>query len=113
MSQLLIEQQLFFRMTIKLHQWLIDNGYEATYGEVLRSKLQAQDNAEHKTGISNSLHCLKLAEDLAIFKDGKMLSTFEEYEPIGIFWETIGGSWGGRFKNQDCDHFSRMYQGVR
>lgn len=113
MSLLLKEQQLFFRMTIKLHQWLIDNGYEATYGEVLRSKLQAEDNAEHKIGISNSLHCLKLAEDLAIFKNGILINTFAEYEPVGIYWESIGGSWGGRFKNQDCDHFSRSYQGVR
>lgn len=113
MSELLQKQQLFFRMSIRLYSYLITQGYEATYGEVLRTPAQAHLNVEQHIGIQHSLHLIKLAVDLAIFKDDKLLETFADYEPIGTYWESIGGSWGGRFTNQDCDHFSLSYQGVR
>lgn len=28
-----------------------------------------------------------------------------DYEPLGKFWESIGGGWGGRFATADCVHF--------
>lgn len=28
-----------------------------------------------------------------------------DYEALGVFWESIGGRWGGRFSFKDCVHF--------
>lgn len=113
MSDLLHRQQDFFRMTAIFFPWLITSGYEVTYGEVQRSKAQAAMNAAAGTGISNSLHLISLAVDLNLFKDGKFLTTKEEYQHAGEYWEDLGGSWGGRFKNVDADHFSLSFNGVR
>lgn len=113
MSILLDKQQQFSFLFLLLLQWLKSNGYTVTIGEVLRTKTKAEENEQLKIGISHSLHLLKLAVDLNIFKDGKSLESFDEYLPIGLYWESIGGSWGGRFTNRDCDHFSLSYQGVK
>ncbi len=29
----------------------------------------------------------------------------KDYEELGLFWESIGGTWGGRFSFKDCVHF--------
>lgn len=113
MSTLLEKQQQFSWMFKDFLIWLFANGYTVTIGEVLRTKKQAADNAAAGIGISNSLHLLKLAVDLNIFKDGEFLQTYDELLTVGEIWESLGGSWGGRFKNQDCDHFSLSYNGVR
>lgn len=114
MSELLQKQQLFFVMSNQLDNWLIAQGYKGTFGETLRTPIQAHLNVEQHIGIEHSLHLIKLARDLNLWKpDGTFCQTFADFEPIGIFWESIGGSWGGRFHNQDCDHFSLAYQGVR
>lgn len=113
MSELLSKQQSFFVMTAQFFPWLIANGYSATYGEAVRTAKEAALNAAQGDGISNSLHLIRLAIDINIFKGGNLLTSFEELEPVGIFWESIGGSWGGRFKNRDCDHYSLTYKGIR
>lgn len=103
-------------MTITFHEWLVSNGYEVTYGEVKRTPAQATVNVEQHIGIQHSLHLISLAEDLNIFKDGKLMTGAEgdaTWEPIGKQWESLGGSWGGRFSNRDYNHFSLSYQGVR
>ena len=49
----------------------------------------------------NSKHLDGLAIDLAFLKDiqddGKVNYPAEMYKPYGIFWEQLGGRWGGRF----------------
>lgn len=113
MSQLLSAQQKFAEMSVSLYQFILTKGWKFTYGETYRSPIKAEENAEAHTGIANSLHTLKLAVDLNIFNSVGMFETFEDFRPIGEYWESIGGSWGGRFKNQDCDHFSLSFNGVR
>lgn len=113
MSQLLAAQQQFSVMTVSLYQFILSKGWKFTYGETFRSPAKAEENAAAHIGIKNSLHCLKLAVDLNIFIANKMCETFEDFLPIGEYWESIGGSWGGRFHNQDCDHFSLIFNGVR
>lgn len=114
MSALSILQRKFPPMVAKLIMWLYDNGYECTFGETQRSQAQADANAAAGSGISNSLHCIRLAIDINLFKDGKYLTDSADYEPLGAYWESIGGSWGGRFKPRpDGNHFSLAYNGVR
>ena len=113
MSDLLTQQQLFTQMIAELLEWAHANGYELTFGEAWRSPQEAAINAQTGAGITNSLHCQRLAVDFNVFKDGVMAATVADYMPLGVFWETIGGSWGGRFARPDADHFSLEWQGIR
>lgn len=114
MSELLNKQKLFMKMLGQLLTWLDANGYEVVGEELKRSQEQANANAASGAGIKNSLHLKKLAIDLSIFKQGKFLQEVEEIEPIGIYWESLGGTWGGRFTTRpDADHFSLAFEGVK
>lgn len=85
-------------------------------GETWRAKSQAKQNAELGIGIQNSLHCLRLAVDLNLFRNGKLLIRTEDYAPLGKWWEEQSTKqykccWGGSFG--DGTHFSIEHQGVR
>lgn len=108
------KQRKFTRMVADLIVWAYAHGYELTFGEALRSKEQAQANAASGAGISNSLHLIRLAVDLNLFKDGVYQTDSGAYAPLGEYWESLGGSWGGRFKTRpDGNHFSLEHEGVR
>lgn len=93
------EQSKFVRMITKLLFWAELMGYELTFGDAW-----AKDG--HK---EQSLHYDRLAIDLNLFKDGEYLIKTEDHRPLGEFWESIGGSWGGRY--DDGNHYSLEYQG--
>ena len=98
--------------------WLEYEGYQVTLGEAWRSSDKNAAYALQGKGIANSNHIKRLAIDLNIFKDGKLLSTFEEYKEIGKKWEEMEhpqykACWGGRFKSLDMNHFSFEDNGVR
>lgn len=107
------QQRLFTRLVGSLISWAYANGYELTFGETYRTPEQAALNAAKGIGIANSLHTLRLAVDFNLFKDGAYLTDTADYQPMGVFWESIGGSWGGRFTQKDGNHFSLEWQGVR
>lgn len=113
MSELSIKQRAFPPMVAKLVGWAYTHGYELSYGEVLRRDSTATANALAGIGIQHSLHLLSLAVDFNLFKNGIYLTDTESYRPLGEFWESLGGSWGGRFSKPDGNHFSLSYQGVR
>lgn len=113
MSELSLKQRAFPPMLAKLITWIYANGYECTLGEVLRRPATAVANAAAGIGIEHSLHLFSLAIDLNLFKDGVYLTDTEAYRPLGEYWESLGGSWGGRFSKPDGNHFSLSYQGVR
>lgn len=73
-------------------------GYELSFGDAW-AKLGSGRRHSKK-----SFHYDRLAIDLNLFKDGKYLTQNEDHETLGIYWESIGGSWGGRFK--DGNHYS-------
>ena len=102
-------QRLFTRMVADLVIWAYDHGYELTYGEAYRTPEQAALNAKKGTGIKRSLHTDRLAVDFNLFKDGHWLSSTEAHRPLGEFWESIGGTWGGRFS--DGNHYSLAWGG--
>lgn len=58
-----------------------------------------------KTGLSKTMdsrHLDKLAADLAVITpDGVVHTGGEVFRPLGVFWEAIGGRWGGRFGFED------------
>lgn len=89
-------QSKFVDMTVLLIMFARSKGYEITYGDTFAS-------SGHRKG---SFHYKRLAIDLNLFLDGKYLTSTDDHLPLGKFWESIGGTWGGRFKNPDGNHYS-------
>ena len=103
---------------VKLIALLIDEatslGYELTFGEAYRSKEEAEKLSKLGLGIKNSLHTIRLAIDLNLFKDGIYLTKTNDYTELGEWWERMSTSdyicaWGGRFN--DGNHFSISHNG--
>lgn len=87
--------------------------YEGRIDAVKRSAAEAK-----RLGMGMSLHRLRLAGDLLLFKRGRYLETTEAYEWLGRIWEGFSGEyegeylefcWGGRFA--DGNHFSIAHNG--
>ena len=91
------KQSKFVRMVALLIQFVYEQGYELTFGDAYRDK-------RCPYGSEKSFHHKRLAIDLNLFKNGRYLSSTKAHEQLGIFWESIGGSWGGRF--DDGNHYS-------
>lgn len=88
------KQRKFTKMVALLILYAYELGYELSFGD-----------AYAKTGhIEGSFHYKRLAVDLNLFKNGRYLTSTKSHEPLGLFWESLGGSWGGRF--QDGNHYS-------
>ncbi len=65
-------------------------------------------------GITNSLHTKKLAVDLNLFINGVYQTSTKAHAPLGAFWKSIGGTWGGDFKPKpDGNHYSLEHGGVK
>ncbi|CDL40952.1 FIG01219977: hypothetical protein [Citrobacter freundii] len=90
------KQQLFTVMVANLIHWAEERGYRLTFGEAFRTPEQAALNAKKGSGISNSLHTQRLAVDFNLFVNGQYQTRTEDYLPLGEYWESLGGSWGGR-----------------
>ncbi len=108
------EQRLFTRMISQLIDWAYENGYELSFGDAYRDPRVFGGEGEKKGyGGPSSNHKRRLAVDFNLFKDGKYLNKTEEHTPLGEYWESIGGAWGGRFSNADGNHYSLEYKGYR
>lgn len=90
------KQSHFVKMVASLIIHAASLNYEFTFGD-------AYAQSGHK---ENSFHYKRLAIDLNLFKDGKFLADTESHRPLGEFWESVGGTWGGRFKHPDGNHYS-------
>lgn len=86
-------------------------GYEITLGDAYATRGHSP----------NSCHYMRLAIDLNLFKDGEFLTKTSNHKAMGEFWESIGGSWGGRFgesspgagDGHDGNHYSLEWLGRR
>lgn len=105
------KQRQFALMVAKLITWAYANGYELTFGEAWRTPEQAKLNAAAGKGIANSLHTDRLAIDLNLWIGGEYQTETSAYRPLGEFWESLGGAWGGRFTKPDGNHFSLAHGG--
>ena len=107
------KQQLFTVMIADLIHWAQAHGYRLTFGEADRTPEQAALNARTGKGIRNSLHTRRLAVDFNLFINGEYQTDSRAYTPLGEYWESIGGTWGGRFSRPDGNHFSLAHDGVK
>jgi len=110
MSALSDKQQKLTRMLAKLTVWANEQGYELTLGDAYRDpRLHGGVGVKLGYGAASSCHKLRLAQDYNLFKDGVFLQSTEDHRPLGEYWESIGGTWGGRFK--DGNHYSLEHEG--
>ena len=105
------KQRRFVIMLAGLIERAYSLGFEMTLGEAYRTPEQCAINAANGSGIANSLHKDRLAIDINLFLGGKWLDRTEDHEPLGIWWESMGGTWGGRFK--DGNHYSLEHNGFK
>ena len=106
------KQRQFTRMVGLLIEWAYQNDYELTFGDAYRDPRVFGPVGEKKGyGRSKSNHKVRLAIDFNLFKNGKYLTATEDHRPLGEYWESIGGSWGGRFN--DGNHYSLEHHGRR
>lgn len=111
-ESLLQKQHRFMEMKAKLYAFAFSKGYKLTQGDGYRDPRVFGQMGERKGyGESNSAHKQRLAEDINLFKDGKFLQNTEDHKELGEYWESIGGSWGGRFN--DGNHYSLEHNGVK
>lgn len=140
MESLSQKQRRFVRLFNGLLSYLHSLGYEVTFGEVMRSDEQAEINAlgyvgrerlaklveqdfpafaekirnnGKANGIRVTLHQLKLAVDLNLFKDGVYLAKSSDHLRLGIWWEAQSPDcrWGGRWG--DGNHYSIEHEGIK
>ncbi len=88
-------------------------GYDVTLGDAHRNpRVFGAMGVKKGYGRSQSNHKIRLAIDLNLFdKAGTYLIGTKDHQPLGEYWESIGGSWGGRFN--DGNHYSLEYNGRR
>jgi len=86
------------------HAYLL--GYEVTLGDAYRDPRSHGAMGESGPyGARKSKHKQRLAIDLNLFRNGRYLTSTAAHEPLGEFWETLGGTWGGRFSSPDGNHY--------
>lgn len=90
-------QSEFVRMIGLLIQYATQQGYELTFGDAYRDIRCSHWGP-------GTFHAKRLAVDFNLFKDGRYLTETEDHRSLGEFWESIGGSWGGRW--DDGNHYS-------
>ena len=101
----MLEKQIqFTKMVCKLIMYADSCGFDMTFGDAYRDD-------RVKYGHPKSLHRKRLAIDLNLFREGKYLDKTEDHEILGEYWESIGGTWGGRFG--DGNHYSLSDGGMR
>lgn len=108
-------QERFAQDAAKLILKAAELGYGVTLGDAYRTPAQAQANAASGAGISNSLHCERLAIDLNLFKDGTYITDDHGHRELGTWWKSlsVGHRWGGDFQKRDFNHYSISPDGVR
>ena len=104
------KQRKFTRMIAQLIEYAYTNGYELTFGDAYRDpRLHGDVGVKKSYSSANRLHKSRLAVDFNLFKGGHYLTTTEAHKSLGEYWESIGGTWGGRFN--DGNHYSLEHQG--
>lgn len=107
---LIDKQKIFSKNLANFILWIYNEGYSVTFGEVWRSPEEAKIQANKGAGISNSLHCDRLAVDLNIFDENNLLLvSVNALQNFGGQWKTynVNNKWGGDFKSRpDANHYS-------
>ena len=101
------KQFKFTRMVWRFLQFAENNNLDLSARELFRSKArQVKLKALGKSKTFNSKHLDSLALDVVLFRNGQPVwdSDDKDLVKLGEFWESLGGTWGGRWGWDGC-HF--------
>lgn len=90
------DQVKFAKMVSVLIAKAFEMGYDVTLGDAYR-------DPRCPYGSKSSKHRRRLAIDINLFRSGVYLTETEDHLPLGEWWESAGGIWGGRF--EDGNHY--------
>ena len=132
------DHQVIFTKNIGLLiGYIFSKGYEITLSEAYRTPLQAWVNALPEgstitatlpgasamksewtekvggTGSAKSLHKLRLAIDLNLFKDGAYLTDETHHKQFGDYWKSLNALNRTGIDWNDSGHYSMEYLGMR
>jgi hypothetical protein len=97
-------QTAFMRMVPRLIDQAFAMGYEVSGGDLYRDpRVFGSRGVKQGYGNPRSKHKARLAIDLNLFLDGQYMASTEDHRPLGEWWESQGGIWGGRF--DDGNHY--------
>lgn len=114
MSELGDKQKKFMRLLPQLLEFIHDNGYEVSGGDLYRDpRVFGMMGSHNGYGRALSNHKIRLAIDLNLFKDGEYLTDSEAHRFAGEFWESLDPdcAWGGHWG--DGNHYSIQHNGRR
>lgn len=105
------KQRRFARLIPRLIDKAHELGFDVTLGDAYRDpRVFGHIGTRQGYGHPKSGHKQRLAIDLNLFRDGTYLTQTEDHRPLGEWWESQGGTWGGRFN--DGNHYSLEHDGV-
>jgi len=112
------KQVAFCRLSARLIDYAFQHGDELTFSETYRPPETAELYAQQGRGSRDSLHCVRLAVDLNLFRNGTWLKRSEDFAYLGAFWKAQSTGdyeccWGGDFDKPDGNHFSIAHEGRR
>lgn len=111
------KQRMFCEMLGHLLKWIYENDYAVTMGDGYRDpRVFGHLGVSKGYGRKYSNHKIRCAVDLNLFKkdeEGNWVYCTEtkDHLPLGEYWESLGGDWGGRFN--DGNHYSLEHDGHR
>lgn len=112
MSDTFDNQVKFASMVPSLINKAIEMGFQVTLGDAYRDpRVFGAVGQKLGYGHPSSCHKMRMAIDLNLFKNGVFLNSSEDHRPLGEWWESQGGTWGGRFK--DGNHYSLEFKGMK
>jgi len=108
------KQELFMRLLPRLLDKAHSLGFEIRGGDLFRDpRVHGEFGAKASYSSGRSCHKLKLAIDLNLMLEGKLITTSEGHKELGEWWEAQHElcCWGGRFK--DGNHYSLSHEGSK
>ena len=113
---LLSQKQREFAFHVHLLiQHIFAMGYECTLGDAYRDpRSHGKQGEEGPYGRNASAHKSRLAIDLNLFVDNMYISESAPYTQFGIYWCALHkeNEWGGNWRGNDANHFSRRHNGI-
>lgn len=111
--RLIERQQLFAQLLPKLLDKAHELGFAVTLGEAWRAPETARLYAQKGRGSAQSLHIVRLAVDINLFRGHIWLQDTDSHRSLGLHWKSLHPlcRWGGDFTRPDGNHYSIEWEG--
>ena len=110
------KQELFSELEAKLILHAISIGFKVRGGDAFRDpRTNGEMGVKKGYGHKNSCHKLKLARDLNLMKNGRLVTSTAGHKELGEWWKKQHElcRWGGDFSKPDGNHYSLEHNGHR